>query len=115
MPRRPGGKSRSAGPWRASVVEVGREGRIAAVCVSLRKGIAKSPVPSARLRRDHGIEGDAHAGSRIRQISLLPLESIERARLRLPDLQPGAFGENLVTERLDLARIMVGARLQLGR
>jgi len=52
-------------------------GVLEAVCVSVEKGTVKLPVPSAELRENWGIEGDAHAGDWHRQISLLAGESID--------------------------------------
>ena len=49
----------------------GSGARVAAVCVSERKGERKKPVPSVALVADHGVLGDAHAGDGHRQVSLL--------------------------------------------
>lgn len=92
------------------------KGKICAISISKKKGIPKTNVPSARLIENFGIEGDAHAGSWHRQISLLALESIEKMRAKgLPSLRPGAFAENLTTEFLNLPEIKVGARIKIGR
>ncbi len=89
-------------------------GVIAAVCTSEEKGTVKRAVESVRLRRGHGIEGDAHAGSWHRQVSLLEEEQIELMRARGLELAPGAFGENLVTRGLALGTLAVGRRLRVG-
>jgi MOSC domain-containing protein YiiM len=88
-------------------------GVLEAVCVSVEKGTVKVPVPSAELRENWGIEGDAHAGEWHRQISLLAGESIDEVRAVLPELDYGMFGENLVTRGIDLPRLHVGDRLQV--
>ncbi len=94
----------------------GREanGSVAAVCISHEKGTVKLPVSTVELRTEHGIVGDAHAGPWHRQVSLLPKESIDRMRALMPDLADGAFAENIVTEDIDLAKVAVGDRYQLG-
>ncbi|AOS83402.1 molybdenum cofactor sulfurase [Chlorobaculum limnaeum] len=89
-------------------------GVLEAVCISVEKGTVKVPVPSAELRENWGIEGDAHAGEWHRQISLLAGESIDAVRAVLPELEYGMFGENLVTRGIDLPRLHVGDRLQVG-
>lgn len=89
-------------------------GVIRAVCISDKKGEQKHAVRSAELRRDHGIVGDAHAGSRHRQVSLLAAESIERMREVIPDLADGAFAENLVTAGLNLTDVGIGDRFRAG-
>jgi MOSC domain-containing protein YiiM len=89
-------------------------GRVAAICVSERKGTVKHAVPAGELRADHGLVGDAHAGSGPRQISLLAAESIAQVRRIMVDLADGAFGENIVTEGVALASLAPGDRLGLG-
>jgi MOSC domain-containing protein YiiM len=86
-------------------------GQIQAVCLSKRKGTVKQPVSQGLLLPGHGLDGDAHAGAWHRQVSLLPLESIERVRSLLPTLADGAFAENLITFGLDLGSVDVGDRM----
>lgn len=89
-------------------------GRVVAVNISEEKGTPKHPVPSATLRPNHGIEGDAHAGPGRRQVSLLAQESTAPLRARLPELQPGSFAENIVTAGLTLHTLPVGTKIQIG-
>ncbi|MCP4571408.1 MAG: MOSC domain-containing protein [bacterium] len=89
-------------------------GRIEAICVSPAKGTVKTRVESAELRTEHGIVGDAHAGSWHRQVSLLPAESIAKVRDLMPDLADGAFAENLVTSGIALGQVTVGDRVRIG-
>jgi MOSC domain-containing protein YiiM len=89
-------------------------GVLEAICVSVEKGTVKLPVPSAKLRESWGIEGDAHAGEWHRQISLLAGESIDLVREKMPELDYGMFGENLVTRGVDLAGLAIGDRLLVG-
>ena len=90
-------------------------GRVAAVCISAKKGERKAPVPAARLRANHGIEGDAHAGAGHRQVSLLAAEDIARFRGASDlALKPGDFAENLVVEGVPLDRLGLGSRLRVG-
>jgi len=91
-----------------------RAGRVVAICTSRERGVVKLPVSEAQLRTDHGIVGDAHAGPWARQVSLLAQESIDRMRKVLPDLEAGAFAENVVTQDVDLVSLQVGDRLRLG-
>lgn len=89
-------------------------GRIVAVCLSAAKGTPKTPVAEATLATGHGIVGDAHAGDRDRQVSILPLERIEEFRQRGATVGPGDFGENLVVAGLDLKTLRVGDKLRCG-
>ena len=87
---------------------------IQAICISERRGTPKTPISSARLLPDFGIEGDAHAGHWHRQVSLLSQEKIDAFRARGAQVTPGAFGENLVVSGIDFRRLPVGTRLRSG-
>lgn len=89
-------------------------GKIVAVCVSDEKGTQKHSIDMAVLKPDHGIEGDAHAGSWHRQVSLLADEAIETMRAQGLALTYGNFGENIVTQGIDLRELGVGTTLKLG-
>jgi MOSC domain-containing protein YiiM len=74
----------------------------------------KHNVPAAELQVDYGIVGDAHAGSGLRQVSLLDMASIEDLRRQGADISPGDFAENLTVEGIDLSTLTVGSRLKIG-
>jgi molybdopterin-guanine dinucleotide biosynthesis protein A len=90
-------------------------GTVAGLATSPVKGTAKSPVECSRAVREHGIEGDAHAGPGPRQVSLLAIESIRAMEARLGEpLGIGRFGENVVVEGLDLAGAREGDLVSCG-
>jgi len=89
-------------------------GTVRFVCTSKKKGMVKRPVERIRLLADHGVEGDAHAGPGHRQVSLLLEQDIDDQRALGLELEPGAFGENLVVAGLDLARVGIGSVLTIG-
>lgn len=89
-------------------------GKLIAVCISTKKGTQKTEVREAALKENYGIEGDAHAGSWHRQVSLLALERIEEFRAKGAEVDYGAFGENLVVEGFDLRKIPAGTRFAIG-
>ena len=88
--------------------------RVRAVCRSTRKGEKKRPVEAIRLKIDHGIVGDAHAGNWHRQISLLANESVDKMREKGLTLEAGDFAENILTEGITLRTLPVGTRLRVG-
>ncbi len=88
--------------------------QVVSVNISEKKGTVKHPVPEIRLRLRHGIIGDAHAGDWHRQISLLAEESIGKMRRALPQLKAGAFAENINTKGIELKKLPIGTRLQIG-
>ena len=89
-------------------------GTLLAVCRSEKRGTKKTPQESVRLLPDYGIEGDAHAGHWHRQVSLLAAEKIREFREQGGAVFFGDFGENLVTEGIDLAALPVGTRIRIG-
>jgi len=89
--------------------------KIEAICASERKGIQKQSLEKALLRKNHGLEGDAHAGNWHRQISLLAREDIDGMRAKgLPNLKAGDFGENLVVSGLNMDDLGLGSQLRVG-
>lgn len=88
---------------------------IIAVCVSEKKGEQKHPVESIKLKSNHGIVGDAHAGNWHRQVSLLGDESVDKLRKVIDmDLQPGAFAENILTKGIELFTLPIGTKMKIG-
>lgn len=87
---------------------------VLAVCSSTRKGVAKRRLQGGELRAGHGLVGDAHAGPWHRQLSLLNIADIRTMEARGLTLAPGAFGENLVLDGVDLAVLGIGSRLAIG-
>ena len=88
--------------------------QLVAVCISENKGERKTPVKQIELRENHGIVGDAHAGDWHRQVSLLAKESIAKMRAMGLDVGNGDFAENLTTEGIDLPKLPIGTKLQIG-
>jgi MOSC domain-containing protein YiiM len=89
-------------------------GFVEAVCTSDKKGVVKKTREQIFLKKDWGIEGDAHAGEWHRQVSLLAGESIDLVKSILPSLKNGAFAENIITRGIDLATLPIGSRLRVG-
>ena len=94
------------------------QGRVVQVSVS-PGGVPKLPVAEARVERQ-GLVGDGHDhdavhGGPHRAVCLFAIEAIERVQADGHlGVEPGAVGENLTTEGIELARLPVGARLAVG-
>ena len=87
---------------------------VTAVCTSEKKGIQKRAVPEILVKKNLGIEGDAHAGDWHRQISLLGEESVDKIRPHFPNLKAGAFAENILTKGITLYELPIGTKLRVG-
>jgi cyclic pyranopterin phosphate synthase len=90
------------------------EGKVESINTSDRKGVKKTPIPTAKLCKDYGIEGDAHAEpGNIRQLSLLSLSAFETMRNAGVELESGDFGENITFSGFTYTDIQIGDRIQL--
>lgn len=101
--------------------EKNKKGKVLSINVSEKKGTSKSSIKNAKLIKQFGIEGDAHAAKDyLRQVSLLASESIRKVqscpKIKKTDfkLKPGDFAENITTEGIKLADLEIGDRLKIG-
>jgi MOSC domain-containing protein YiiM len=88
---------------------------IVSIAVSKKKGIPKTCVNQALLVKNHGIEGDAHAGPWHRQISFLSSENIDKAKQEGLDVTFGDFAENISTVGIDWKTLPKGTKVKLGQ
>ncbi len=91
--------------------------KVISVNTSPGKGTPKKPVSEASLIEGLGIKGDAHAGPGDRQVSLLAIESYRRFEekgLGKICLKHGSFGENIITEGIELHKLEIGKRMRIG-
>jgi MOSC domain-containing protein YiiM len=89
--------------------------KIVSIATSRKKGTQKVTVDEALLIKEHGLEGDAHAGTWHRQVSFLASEEIDKAREKGLEVTFGDFAENIATIGVDWKRIPVGSRIRLGQ
>ncbi len=88
--------------------------KVVSIATSKAKGTRKTSVQSVTLLKEHGLEGDAHAGNWHRQVSFLASESIAGAREKGLDVSFGDFAENIATQGIDWLKVPVGTVLKLG-
>ncbi|MCX5793145.1 MAG: MOSC domain-containing protein [Elusimicrobia bacterium] len=95
-------------------------GRIFSINLSAAKGVPKAQARKAVLVKGHGIQDDAHAGTGLRQVSLLDMESVRgqiadaEAKKAAVRIRPGIYAENITTEGVDLAALKLGDKLRVG-
>lgn len=102
---------------------------VRAVHAASGHGFSKEPQAEIRLLAGLGVEGDAHAGTTVkhrsrvardpsqpnlRQVHLLHAELLAEVEAKGFAVAPGAMGENVTTEGLDLLALPTGTRLRLG-
>lgn len=90
-------------------------GKVYALCVGKKRGVAKRHVRSGFIKTGYGLEGDAHAMGDKRQISLLAIERITavNAQKNVKAL-PGDFAENITTSGIDWSGVAVGSLISIG-
>lgn len=89
-------------------------GIIKAVCTSPAKGTEKVNVHQANIIENWGIENDAHAGNWHRQVSLLSWQKVVEFNMQGAAVTDGAFGENLLIDGIDCAKLPIGTKLRCG-
>lgn len=104
-------------------------GTVVAVCRSATHTFSKPTCDAIRLVAGHGIEGDAHAGAKVkhrsrvardpdrpnlRQVHLIHAELHEELRAAGFEVVPGELGENVTTRGVDLLGLPTGTLLRLG-
>ena len=80
-------------------------GRVIAVCISKEKGTQKYRIPEGEFIEEWGIKDDAHAGK-------WHYDKIQEFRAKGAEIEDGAFGENLVVEGFDFAKLPVGTKFR---
>jgi MOSC domain-containing protein YiiM len=88
--------------------------KIISIAISKKKGTRKSQIDHATLIQNHGLEGDAHAGSWHRQVSFLASESIEASKKKGCDVTFGDYAENIATSGINWQKVPVGTLIHLG-
>lgn len=88
--------------------------KIVSIATSKKKGTRKTTTESVLVKKEFGIDGDAHSGIWHRQVSFLASESIKQARDNGLNVTFGDFAENFATEGIDWKKIPIGTRLKLG-
>ena len=104
-------------------------GVVVGVFAKQTHGFAKDQQSFIRLIRGLGIEGDAHAGSRVqhlwskkrqptqanlRQVHLIASELMDELKSGGFDIQPGDLGENISTRNVDLTSFPQSTLLRIG-
>ncbi len=88
--------------------------KIVSIAISKKKGTHKTPIEEAFISKDHGLEGDAHAGKWHRQVRFLASESIESVKDQGLDVTFGDFAENIASSGIDWKTLPLGTQVKLG-
>lgn len=107
----------------------GVSGKVVAVSISAAHSFSKLNRTHIRLVEGHGVQGDAHAGEKVkhrsrvardpnqpnlRQVHLLQSELLDELCRGGYEVAPGDVGENITTRGTDLLALPIASRLRLG-
>jgi MOSC domain-containing protein YiiM len=105
------------------------QGKVISVSRSVTHSFSKACVDEIVILDGLGVEGDAHAGKKVRhrylvkknpdapnlaQVHLMAAELFDELRLTGLAIGPGEMGENVTTSGIDLIHLPLGSRLHLG-
>ncbi len=91
-------------------------GRVLAINVGSVRGIDKTPVEEAHIVEGWGLEGDAHGGNWDRQVSIFPVEALEKyPKHKKDEVLEGGPTENITVSGIPLESLAVGKTLKLGK
>ncbi|TEB05084.1 MOSC domain protein [Pelotomaculum schinkii] len=90
-------------------------GKILSINISAERGIEKTSVSKVQVLEGWGLEGDAHGGEWDRQVSLLPVEALEKVpAYKKEEVQHGGYTENFTITGIPLEELSAGKVLRLG-
>lgn len=88
---------------------------ILAVNIGDKRGTSKTNVTEARIVEGWGLEGDAHGGNWDRQVSVFPVEALEKVPPeKMEEVTKGGYTENITISGIPLEQLSVGRLLKLG-
>ncbi len=88
-------------------------GKVLSVNISVVKGTKKIPVEEIEILENFGVKGDAHAGNWHRQVSMLSVKSIDKARNWGIEADFGDFAENITVDTPDIWKLPVGTKVYI--
>ena len=75
----------------------------------------RTPIDTANLIANHGIEGDRKAGkNKTRHLNIMSLETLQKHALDGYRVAPGEMGEQIIIEGLDIGSLKKGELIQIG-
>ncbi len=90
-------------------------GEVISINVSKSRGTEKVPVEEINLIQEWGLEGDAHGGDWDRQVSIFPVEALEKVPEENKDeVLNGGYTENFTIKGIALKDLTSGTKLKVG-
>lgn len=87
--------------------------KVKALCISEQKGTIKHPVSVIECIENWGLKNDAHAGKWHRQVSLMSLADMAYYKQNYPNLEYGAYAENILIDDTRIATLPLQTRIKI--
>ncbi len=90
-------------------------GKVLSINVGAEKGISKTSIKEVKVIEGWGLEGDAHGGDWDRQVSIFPIEALEKVPShKLEEVLNGGYTENFTVSDIPLEQMTVGKTVKIG-
>ena len=90
-------------------------GIVLSIHISPIRGIEKNSVLEVNVFKDWGLENDAHAGEWDRQVSIFPIEALDKVpRDKYDEVVNGGYTENITMSGIPLERLSANTLVQIG-
>lgn len=90
-------------------------GKVIKININKDRGTIKNSVDSVKLLENWGVEGDGHAGDWENQVSIFPIEALEKVPESMKEeVAGGGYTENFTIEGISLEELTVGTKLRVG-
>ena len=90
-------------------------GKVLSINISAQRGTEKKPVNEVKLLEGWGVEGDAHGGDWDKQVSIFPIEALEKVPPeKKEDVLRGGFTENFTVSGILPEQMQVGSLIKIG-
>ncbi|MGI6711349.1 MAG: MOSC domain-containing protein [Bacillota bacterium] len=90
-------------------------GKVVSINVSKVRGVVKTAVNEIEVIEGWGLEGDAHGGDWDQQVSIFPVEALEKVPPhKKEEVLQGGYTENFTISGIPLDELTVGKTVKLG-
>jgi len=90
-------------------------GKVLSINISPERGTDKTSIEEGMILEGWGLEGDAHGGNWDRQVSVFPVEALEKVpENKKEEVLKGGYTENLTITGIPLEKMQVGKILKIG-
>lgn len=90
-------------------------GKVLSINIGSIRGIEKTSITQVEVIEGWGLEGDAHGGAWDRQVSILPVESIEKVPPhKKEEVLKGGYTENFTISGIEPSQLAVGNLVMIG-